>query len=217
MMDKIRLLIADDVALHRELLGRLLERQGDVEVVGEASSPDEAVQKAISLVPDVVLMDLRMPRGDARGGVRATREILAVTPQVKIVVLTESDDEADVREAALAGAVGYVVKSAKSAQIAEAVRAAFAGQGWLDPTVTSYVLQDYRRASTQEPAASSLTPTELKVLRLIATGKTAAEVGEELYVAEKTVKNHLANVYRKLDVRNRSHAVSEAYRRGLLK
>ena len=216
-VSKIRLLIADDVALHRELLGKLLDRQGDMEVVGEASSPEEAVEQAALLTPDVVLMDLRMPRSDPRGGIRATQIILAAQPQVKVLVLTESDDEADVRAAALAGAVGYVVKSVKSAQIAGAVRAAYAGKGWLDPNVTGYLLQDYRRASQQEPAISSLTPTELKVLRLVATGRTTAEVGEQLFVAEKTVKNHLANVYRKLAVRNRSHAVSEAYRRGWLK
>ena len=216
-MSNIRLLIADDVALHRELLGKLLDRQGDMEVVGEASSPEEAMALAVSLVPDVVLMDLRMPRSEPRGGVRATEGILAAQPQIKVLVLTESDDEADVRAAALAGAVGYVVKSVKASQIAEAIRAAYAGKGWLDPNVTGYLLQDYRRASSQDPVAFILTPTELKILRLIAAGKTTVEVGETLFVAEKTVKNHLASVYRKLEVRNRSHAVSEAYRRGLLK
>jgi DNA-binding NarL/FixJ family response regulator len=216
-MTHIRVLIADDVALHRELLGRLLDRQGDIAVVGEAASPEEAVHVTRALAPDVVLMDLRMPRHDPQGGVRAIRQIVADQPQVKVLVLTESDADADVRAAALAGAVGYVVKSAKAAEIAEAVRAAHAGKGWLDPTVTAYVLDDYRRASQEAESRPVLTQTELRVLQLIATGKTTGEIADQLFMAEKTVKNHLANVYRKLGAKNRSHAVSEGYRQGLLK
>jgi DNA-binding NarL/FixJ family response regulator len=216
-MTQIRVVIADDVALHRELLGRLLDRQGDIAVVGEAASPEEAVDATGRLVPDVVLMDLRMPRQDPQGGVRAIRQIVADQPQVKVLVLTESDADADVRAAALAGAVGYVVKSAKAAEIAEAVRAAHAGKGWLDPTVTAYVLDDYRRAFQEAGTRPTLTQTELRVLQLIAAGKTTGEIADELFMAEKTVKNHLANVYRKLGAKNRSHAVSEGYRQGLLK
>jgi NarL family two-component system response regulator LiaR len=216
-MTQIRVLIADDMALHRELLGKLLERQPDIVVVGEAGSPDEAVAATAELSPDVVLMDLRMPRHDPQGGIQAIRQIVACYPQVKVLALTESDDEADVRQAALAGAVGYLVKSVKAAQIAEAVRAAFAGKGWLDPSVTAYLLHDYRRASQEAPLHPALTPTERRVLELIADGKATGEIADELFVAEKTVKNHLANIYRKLGVKNRSHAVSEGYRQGLLK
>jgi DNA-binding NarL/FixJ family response regulator len=217
MMAQIRVLIADDMALHRELLSKLLERQPDIAVVGEAGSPDEAVAAIAQLAPDVVLMDLRMPRHDPRGGIRAIRQIAAQYPHVKVLALTESDDEADVREAALAGAAGYLVKSVKAAQIAEAVRAAQAGQGWLDPSVTAYLLYDYRRASQESPARPSLTQAELRVLELVAQGKASGEIAGDLFVAEKTVKNHLANIYRKLGVKNRSHAVSEGYRQGLLK
>jgi DNA-binding NarL/FixJ family response regulator len=145
------------------------------------------------------------------------REIVSRHPQVKVLALTESDDEADVRAVALAGAIGYIVKSVKAAKIAEAVRAAHAGQGWLDPSVTAYLLHDYRRASQESSARPALTATELRVLQLVAAGQTTAEIADELIVAEKTVKNHLANIYRKLDVKNRSHAVSEGYRQGLLK
>mgnify|MGYP005841606639 FL=1 len=213
----IRVLIVDDMALHRELLGKLLERQPDISVVGEAASPDEAVAATATLTPDVVLMDLRMPRGDPQGGIRAIQRIVADYPQVKVLSLTESDDEADVRAAALAGAVGYIVKSVKAAEIAEAIRAAQRGQGWLDPTVTAYLLHDYRRAAQETQPRSLLTDTELRVLRLIAAGQTTEQIAEQLFVADKTVKNHLANVYRKLGARNRSHAVAEAYRQGLLK
>lgn len=216
-MTQIRVLIADDMALQRELLGKLLERQPDISVVGEAGSPEEAVSATAELSPDVVLMDLRMPRHDPQGGIRAIRQIADSHPEVKVLALTESDDETDVRSAALAGAIGYIVKSVKAAQIAEAVRAAHAGQGWLDPSVTAYLLHDYRRASQESGAHPVLTPTELRVLQLIATGQTTAEIAEALFVAEKTVKNHLANIYRKLGVKNRSHAVSEGYRQGLLK
>jgi DNA-binding NarL/FixJ family response regulator len=216
-MTQIRVLIADDMALHRELLSKLLERQPGIVVVGEAASPEEAIAAAAELSPDVVLMDLRMPRHDLQGGIRAIRQIVDRYPQVKVLALTESDDEADVRAAALAGAIGYIVKSVKAAQIAEAVRAAHAGQGWLDPSVTAYLLDEYRRASQESPARPALTQTELRVLQRVAAGKTTVEIAEELFVAEKTVKNHLANIYRKLDVKNRSHAVSEGYRQGLLK
>jgi DNA-binding NarL/FixJ family response regulator len=216
-MTQIRVLIADDMALHRELLGKLLERQPDIIVVGEADSPDDAVVATGELSPDVVLMDLRMPRDDPQGGIRAIRQIVDRHPLVKVLALTESDDETDVRAAALAGAIGYIVKSVKAAQIAEAVRAAHAGKGWLDPSVTAYLLHDYRRASQESPTPPTLTPTELRVLQLAATGQTTLEIADELFVAEKTVKNHLTNIYRKLGVKNRSHAVSEGYRQGLLK
>jgi DNA-binding NarL/FixJ family response regulator len=216
-MAQIRVLIADDMALHRELLGKLLERQPDIVLVGEADSPEEAVEATARLTPDVVLIDLRMPRHDAQGGIRAMREIVARHPEVKVLALTESDDEADVRAVALAGAIGYIVKSVKAAKIAEAVRAAHAGKGWLDPSVTAYLLHDYRRASQESFTAPTLTPTELRVLQLVAAGETTLEIADELFVAEKTVKNHLANIYRKLGVKNRSHAVSEGYRQGLLK
>jgi DNA-binding NarL/FixJ family response regulator len=205
------------MALHRELLGKLLERQPDITVVGEADSPDDAVAATRELSPDVVLMDLRMPRDDPQGGIRAIRQIADRYPQVKVLALTESDDETDVRAAALAGAIGYIVKSVKAAQIAEAVRAAHAGKGWLDPSVTAYLLHDYRRASQESSAPPTLTPTEMRVLQLAATGQTTLEIAGELFVAEKTVKNHLTNIYRKLGVKNRSHAVSEGYRQGLLK
>jgi DNA-binding NarL/FixJ family response regulator len=142
---------------------------------------------------------------------------VAAYPGVKVLALTESDDEADVRAAALAGAIGYIVKSVKAAKIAEAVRAAHAGKGWLDPNVTAYLLHDYRRASQESTPRPALTPTELRVLEQVAAGRTTTEIADDMFVAEKTVKNHLANIFRKLGVKNRSHAVSEGYRQGLLK
>jgi two-component system response regulator DegU len=215
-MGRIKVLIADDMDLHRELLRRLLERQLDIAVVGEAGSPQEAVHLTGELSPDVVLMDLRMPRSDPHGGIRATRQIVARYPGVKVLALTESDDEGDVREATLAGATGYIVKSVKAERIAEAIRNAYSGKGWLDPVVTQHVLTDYRRTSRQAESRSLLTPTELQVLKLVAEGRTAREIGEILFMAEKTVKNHLSSIYRKMNVRNSSHAVAEAYRQGLL-
>jgi DNA-binding NarL/FixJ family response regulator len=216
-LTSIRVLVADDMALHRELLGKLLERQPDIEVVGEAATPGEAVRATADLAPDVVLMDLRMPRDEPQGGIGAIRHITSEFPGVKVLALTESDDEGDVRAAALAGAVGYIVKSVKAAEIAEAVRAAYLGKGWLDPSVTAYLLHDYRRAAHEAAARPTLTESELRVLERIAAGHTTDQIAAELFVAEKTVKNHLANVYRKLGARNRSHAVAEAYRQGLLK
>jgi DNA-binding NarL/FixJ family response regulator len=216
-MGVIKVLIADDMDLHRELLRRLLDRQTDIQVVGEAGTPEEAVQLTKTLEPDVVLMDLRMPRHNPQGGIEATRQIVTHCPGVKVLALTESDDEGDVREATLAGAAGYILKSVKADRIAEAIRNAYRGRGWLDPAVTHHVLTDYRRTSEEAGVRSILTPTELEILKLVAEGLTAREIGEQLFIAEKTVKNHLTNVYRKLNVRNSSHAVAEAYRRGLLR
>ncbi len=215
-MNRIKVLIVDDMDLHRELLRRLLERQLDIAVVGEAGTPQEAVRLTGELAPDVVLMDLRMPRTDPRGGISATRQIVDRYPGVKVLALTESDDEGDVREATLAGASGYIVKSVKAERIAEAIRNAYSGKGWLDPAVTQHLLNDYRRTSREAETHPLLTRTELQVLQLVAEGRTAREIGETLFMAEKTVKNHLSSIYRKMDVRNSSHAVAEAYRRGLL-
>lgn len=216
-MAPIRVLIADDMGLHRELLRRLLERHADIVVVGEASSPAEVMLRVADLKPDVVLMDLRMPRHDPTGGIRATQEITAGYPQVKVIALTESDDEKDVQAATLAGARGYVLKNSKAERIAEAIRIVQRGQGWLDPDVTQHVLGDYRRAIREVSERSALTVTEQQILQRVASGRTAREIGEELYLAEKTVKNHLSSIYRKLGVRNSSQAVAEGYRRGLLK
>lgn len=216
-MSVIRVLIADDMDLHRELLRRLLDRQADIQVVGEAGTPEEAVRLTQELAPDVVLMDLRMPRHNPKGGIIATQQIVANYPKVKVLALTESDDEGDVREATLAGAAGYILKSVKADRIAEAIRNTYRGKGWLDPNVTQHVLTDYRRTSGEAGPRSILTSMELEVLQLVAEGLTAREIGEQLFIAEKTVKNHLTNVYRKLNVRNSSHAVAEAYRRGLLR
>ena len=145
-------------------------------------------------------------------GIRAIRQIKEGHPQVKVLALTESDDETDVRAAALAGAIGYIVKSVKAGQIAEAVRAAHAGQGWLDPSVTAYLLHDYRRASQESPTGPVLTQAELRVLQLVAAGGTTVEIAEELFVAEKTVKNYVSNLFAKLGIDRRTQAAALAAR-----
>ena len=215
-MAPIRVLIADDMGLHRELLRRLLERQADIDVVGEATGPEDVILRVAQHNPDVVLMDLRMPRHDPKGGIRATQQLGLSHPHVKVIALTESDDENDVRAITLAGAKGYILKNSKAERIAEAIRNVHNGKAWLDPDVTQHVLGDYRRASKEASVKSGLTPTEQQVLQLVASGRTAREIGEQLFMAEKTVKNHLSAVYRKLGVRNSSQAVAEAYRRGVI-
>ena len=215
-MAPIRVLIADDMGLHRELLRRLLERQSDIEVIGEACSPEEVLQRVAEREPDVVLMDLHMPRHDPKGGIRATQQLALNHPRVKVIALTESDDENDVRAVTLAGAKGYVLKNSKAERIAEAIRNVHGGKGWLDPDVTQHVLGDYRRANREAGGRFGLTTAEQQVLQLVASGLTARAIGEQLFMAEKTVKNHLGTIYRKLDVRNSSQAVAEGYRRGLI-
>ena len=204
----IRILLVDDHPVVRHGLRGMLDAEPDLTVVGEASSGTAGVAAARELTPDIVLMDLRMPDGD---GVQATGQILEVLPAAKVVVLTTYETDRDILRAIEAGASGYLLKDASPAELADAVRAAARGETVLAPSVASTLIRQVRA-----PAPPALSAREVQVLRLVALGRTNADIGRELFISEATVKTHLLRVFNKLDVADRTAAVTTAMSHGLL-
>jgi DNA-binding NarL/FixJ family response regulator len=212
----IRIVVADDQTAVREGLALMLSLLDDVEVVGEAADGEAAVELVARHAPDVVLMDLRMPRMD---GVAATAAIRAAHPGTRVVVLTTYADDDHILSALQAGALGYLTKDAGRVQIAQAVRAAATGQSVLDPMVQQRLLavavQSSAPPSPAPTPAEGLTARETEVLGLIAAGLSNREIAEHLYVTEVTVKSHINRLFAKIGVRDRAQAVRYAYERGL--
>jgi DNA-binding NarL/FixJ family response regulator len=211
----VRVLLVDDHDLFRTGLRTLLEEQG-VEIVGEAANGDDAVMLVEEHAPDVVLMDLEMP---GKGGIEATREIAAVAPLTRVVVLTISDQDADVMDAVVAGACGYLLKDATIQDLLRGIDAANRGESLISPAIAAKVLQRVRASSPDLEAAELLTTQlsdrELQVLKLIANGKDNAQIAGELFISAKTVKNHISNILLKLSIENRIQAAVFAVRSGL--
>jgi DNA-binding NarL/FixJ family response regulator len=212
----IRVVVADDQTAVREGLVLLLDLVDDITVVGSAADGDEAVRQVVEQDADVALMDLRMPRCD---GVTATARIRAEHPRTQIVVLTTYAEDADILSALNAGALGYLTKDAGRLQIAQAVRAAAAGQSVLDPQVRERLLAAASGAHLSTSDTSSLpdglTTREAEVLGLIAAGLSNREIAGRLFVSEATVKSHINRLFAKTGVRDRAQAVQYAYRHGL--
>lgn len=204
----IRVLVVDDHPVVRSGLVGLLEVEDDLEVVGEAGDGAEAVARVATSRPDVVLMDLRMPTMD---GPRATEAILAAHPQVRVLVLTTYDTDAEIVRAVEAGATGYLLKDTPRAQLVDAVRAAARGETVLAPAVAARLVSRMRA-----PAPEVLTPREVEVLAAVARGLSNAEIGRELFIGEATVKTHLLRAFAKLGVDDRTRAVTVAMERGIL-
>jgi len=204
----ITILLVDDHPVVRAGLRGMLEAEPDLRVVGEAASGAEAVTAAAAFTPDVILMDLRMPGGD---GASATERILRGGSRSRVVVLTTYETDADILRAVEAGACGYLLKDASPADLAAAVRAAARGETVLAPSVAGKLLRQVR-----QPAQPGLSAREAEVLRLVARGLTNADIGRELHISEATVKTHLLRVFNKLDVGDRTAAVTTAMARGLL-
>ena len=207
----IRLLIVDDHPIVRDGLRAVFESEDAFEVAGEAADGTEAVDRAVALEVDVVLMDLRMPR---TSGVEAIRRLGERAPDIRVLVLTTFDGDADVLPAVEAGATGYLLKDAPRDELVRAVHAAYRGQAVLAPSVAQKLLGCVRTPAV--PAEQRLTERELKVLTLVAAGTTNREAAKKLFISEATVKTHLLHLYAKLGVRDRAAAVAEAYKRGLL-
>ncbi|MCB1029979.1 MAG: response regulator transcription factor [Acidimicrobiales bacterium] len=212
----IRLMLADDHRMLREGLRRSLTDEG-LDVVAEASDGEEAVQVASTVLPDVILMDVTMPEVD---GVEATRRIHQRHPEIRIVMLTMHADQSVIAEALRAGASGYLVKDCSIEEIAEAVRLAANENSSLSPELANAMLKEVRQldsGSGEVDAEQLVTKREIEVLQLIADGCSTPEVAEQLYISQKTVKNHLASIYHKLDARDRTQAVLQAVRMGIVR
>jgi DNA-binding NarL/FixJ family response regulator len=204
----IRVVLADDHPIVREGLRGMLAAEPGIEVVAEAASGAEAVAVAARYRPDVVLMDLRMPGGD---GVTATSEILAATPGARVVVLTTYETDTDIVRAVEAGAVGYLLKDTPVAELGQAIRAAARGETVLAPSVARRLVSHVR-----QPRRDLLSGRETEVLALVAQGLTNAEIGQQLSIAEATVKTHLIRLFGKLGVNDRTAAVTSAIALGVI-
>jgi DNA-binding NarL/FixJ family response regulator len=211
----IRVLVADDQSMVRAGFRMLLGGEEDIEVVAEASNGLEAVDKAGRFDPDVVLMDIRMPELD---GLEATRRVLAADSTARILILTTFDLDEYVYEALRAGASGFVLKDEPPEQLIAAIRTIAAGDALLSPAITKRVIGEFVRLPRPTPPSglAELSERELEVFRLIARGLSNAEIGQELFIGETTVKTHVTHIFQKLDLRDRVQAVVLAYQAGLV-
>jgi DNA-binding NarL/FixJ family response regulator len=212
MRRAIRLLLADDHRMLREGLRRSMAELGFT-IVGEARNGAEAVDLAAAVQPDVVLMDVTMPELD---GVEATRQLKARLPGTCVIMLTMHADQDVLAEAIRAGANGYLVKDCSVDEIALAIDAVVIGETALSPRLAASMLAEVRRQDSAGRADRVITPREEEVLQLIADGCSTPEVAEQLFISQKTVKNHLASIYQKLDARDRTQAVLQAVRMGIV-
>jgi len=219
--DPIRVLIADDHALFRRGLEMVLVEEDDLDLVGQASDGTEAVTVAGESLPDVVLMDIRMPK---ISGIEACRAIKEVAPSAKIVMLTISDEEEDLFEAIRAGASGYLLKDIPLDEVADAVRAVHGGQSLINPSMAGKLLSEFatlakrdtEEEETQHVAPPKLTDREMEVLKLVARGMNNRDIAKELFISENTVKNHVRNILEKLQIHSRMEAVMIAVRQKLI-
>jgi two-component system, NarL family, response regulator DegU len=207
-------MLADDHRMLREGLRRSMTEHG-FDVVGEASDGAEAVDMAGELSPDVILMDVTMPELD---GVEATRLVKAANPAIRVIMLTMHADQEVLAAAIRSGASGYLVKDCSTEEIAEAIRSAVSGETTLSPALAASMLNEVRKLDAPNQAEEDriVTKREEEVLQLIADGCSTPEVAERLYISQKTVKNHLASIYQKLDARDRTQAVLQAVRMGIV-
>ena len=217
-IDVIRVLIADDQALFRRGLYVVLGTEEHIDVVAEAENGEEDIAIVEQLAPDVVLMDVRMPRIN---GIEAARRIRDISPTTKILMLTVSDEEDDLYEAIKAGANGYLLKEISVEEVAEAIRAVVQGQSLISPSMASKLLHEFnslakKAEERQQYPAPTLTSRELEVLKLVARGMSNREIADGLFISENTVKNHVRNILEKLHLHSRMEAVIYAVRERLL-
>jgi NarL family two-component system response regulator LiaR len=208
----IRVLIADDHAVVREGLRGLITSEPGMEVVGEAADGVEAVEKAGSLQPDVILLDLMMPR---KSGLEAIGEIKGENPEARILVLTSFAEDDKVFPAIKTGALGYLLKDSSPQELLQAIREVSRGESSLHPTIARKLIREISRPSDLPPAEEPLTAREVEVLQLVATGLSNQEIAQNLVVSERTVRNHVSNILTKLHLANRTQAALYALREGL--
>ncbi|HEX4656601.1 MAG TPA: response regulator transcription factor [Streptosporangiaceae bacterium] len=218
--EPIRTMIVDDHALFRRGLEMVLDGEPDIDLVGQASDGAEAVEKAAESLPDIVLMDIRMPRSN---GIEACRAMKEAAPSAKIVILTISDEEEDLFEAIRAGASGYLLKDIPLDEVADTVRAVHGGQSLINPSMAGKLLTEFAALArrdeeerAQEVPAPRLTEREMQVLKLVARGMNNRDIAKELFISENTVKNHVRNILEKLQIHSRMEAVMVAVREKLI-
>ena len=217
-MDRIKVLIVDDHRVVREGLSAILKSKENIQVLGEAQDGQEAVEKARSLLPDVILMDVSMPK---MTGVEATRIIKREFPHIGIIALTMYEEQQYIFDLVRAGATGYLLKDSDSDQIVKAIQSVYRGDSLIHPAVASKILAEFSLMTQKKGKKSSwvehdLTEREITVLRLVADGKTNKEIANNLDLREKTVKNHVRNIFHKLQVYDRTQAAILAIRKGLI-
>ena len=213
-MERLRVLIADDHPLFREGMHGLLDSVAETEVVGEATTGAEAIIQARALQPDVILMDIKMP---GINGIEATREIVAASPHISILMVTMLEDDESVFAAMRAGARGYVLKGANQAEILRAIRAVASGEAIFGPGIAKRVLSFFAAARPTIPSRvfPELSERETELLALMAQGHSNQEIAEQLGLTLKTVRNHVSNIFSKLQVADRAQAVIRAREAGL--
>lgn len=214
MAEKIRILLADDHAVLRAGIRALLDMQPDIEVIGEAGDGQQAMARVRELQPDVVLMDIGMPGLD---GMAATRQIKADYPKTRVLILTQHENKEYILPALKIGASGYVLKRAEGNELLTAIRAVYAGETFLDPSIAGVLAEDVRRdVGAPADPFDSLTDREREVLILLAQGKTYQQIAETLFISAKTVDYHRANLMRKLGLENRAELTRFAVQRSLI-
>jgi DNA-binding NarL/FixJ family response regulator len=200
---KIRVYLLDDHEVVRQGLRALLESAGDIEIVGESGSAVDAAHRIPALRPDVAVLDARLPDGS---GIEVCREVRAVDPSIGALILTSYDDDEALFAAIMAGAAGYVLKEIKGSDLVTAIRQVAAGNSLIDPTLTTRVLERVRHPQVLAPELAELTEQELKLLGFIAEGMTNRQIGEQMFLAEKTVKNYVSSILSKLGLERRTQA-----------
>ncbi|WP_334143969.1 response regulator transcription factor [Rhabdothermincola sp.] len=205
----IRVFLLDDHEVVRRGLRELLEGAGDMEVIGEAGTAEEALRRIPATNPDVAVLDVRLPDGD---GVEVCREVRSRMPQLHCLMLTSYADDEALFDAIMAGAAGYVLKQIRASELVEAVRAVASGQSLLDPSVTARVLDRLRNGSVGDERVEALTDQERRILDLLAEGLTNREIADRMYLAEKTVKNYVSNLLSKMGMQRRTEAAVYAAR-----
>lgn len=217
-MTKIRILIADDHRVVREGLAAILKSRSDMDVVGEAINGFEVIEKTKALKPDVILMDISMPQ---MNGVEATRAVRKISPEIGIVVLTMHDDDATIFELVRTGVHGYLLKDADSSEIVKAIQSIYKGESIIHPSIARKILGEFSQLGPEQVKKAprqmyNLSGREVDVLRRVAKGKTNKEIASELQLSEKTIKNHVRNIFHKMEVYDRTEAAMKGVQEGII-
>jgi len=214
MAQTVRILIADDHPIVREGLATVLSQEDDIKVVGQASNGSEAVSKAKELHPDIILMDLQMPEMD---GVEAMQRIKEEAPDIGIIILTTYDTDDYIFRGIEAGARAYLLKDSPPEEVLKAIRAVHKGESIIQPRVASRLLDRFSQLSRAPAPEEGLSQREIEVLQLIAKGAANKEIASQLFIGESTVKTHIIHIFNKLEVKDRTEAVTEAVRKGIIR